>query len=94
MTDQRGLLKTVILIIIAIAVLAYFGISALDIVASDIFQTVWAFSISLWNSHISPIISYLWSTVILQFITGGLGEFFQGIGGETIEPLENKIPIE
>jgi len=91
MNTQKGILKTIILIAIGIAILAYFGINATDVIGSKPVQATWSFFIHVWSSYVGPAVSYIWNTVIVGFIWHGVTGFFNDAGSEinAFEELQN-----
>jgi ABC-type phosphate/phosphonate transport system permease subunit len=69
---NRGLVRTILLVIVLLIVLAYFGLNIRSIVASQTFQDNWAFlktfTIDLWNNYLSGPIVYLWNKIFIPFI--------------------------
>lgn len=58
--NNQGLVRFIILVIIAIFLVSYFQIDIRGIVNSDIVQTVWSFIQNIWYSYIkTPLIFIL-----------------------------------
>jgi len=91
MNTQKGILKTIVLIIIGIAILAYFGINASDIIESKPVQVTWNFFVNVWGNYVAPAVSYIWNNIIVGFIWEGVTGFFQDAGSEinAFEEMQN-----
>lgn len=63
-TNNRGLIKMIIIIIIAIVILSYYGIDLKNIFTSDQVQKnlgyVWGFVVDAWNLFVQ----YIWTPVL------------------------------
>lgn len=77
MQTNRGIIRTIVIIIIGVAVLAYLGINVNDVVESPLVQSVWHITLNMWNSYVGPAFYYVWNTVIVGFIWHGVVSFFQ-----------------
>ncbi|HBM45907.1 TPA: hypothetical protein DDZ75_02945 [Patescibacteria group bacterium] len=59
-TQKGGFIKTILLVVIGIIVLSYFGINLREILNSDSvknnFSAVWDFLAGIWANNILPII--------------------------------------
>ncbi len=66
---KRGLIKTIIIIVIALVILGYFGFNVGDIINSPTVQanlhTAWNFSSKIWNNYLSAPFAYVWSKLIV-----------------------------
>ena len=66
------MIRLIILIIVGIAVLSYFGVSMRSIIESDSFQEnfsyVWNSGEYLWNNHLAGPARYLWYDVFMKVI--------------------------
>jgi len=62
-SNRGGLIRTVIIFIAILIVLAYFGLNLRSIVASQTFQDNWNYiagiGTQIWNNFLSPIIGFL-----------------------------------
>lgn len=69
---QKGFIKTIILIVIALIVLGYFGFSLRDIIKSptvhDNLQYFKEIVVDVWNLYLRAPIMYLWNEVVLRFL--------------------------
>jgi len=61
---QQGLIKMIIVIVIAIVILSYFGLDLKNIWTSDQVQKnlgyVWNLIVSIWHNYLSTPFEYLW----------------------------------
>lgn len=69
---EGGLIKTILLIVIAILVVSYFGINIRALVTSPTTQDnvsyVTTSAVSLWNNYLKGPVTYLWNEVFLSLI--------------------------
>ena len=78
---KRGLIKTIIIIVIALIVLGYFGFNIEDIIKSPNVQSnlnaSWDFVQKIWNNYLAGPVIYVWDKffvgVLWKFIEAGLG---------------------
>lgn len=70
--SQRGIVKTVILIVIALLVLSYFGFdlkrAAENPQTRSNFSYVIGFATSTWNTYLARPATYLWNDVFIDLI--------------------------
>ncbi len=78
---NKGLIKTIILIVIALIVLGYFGFDVADIVNSPTVQAnltnTWNFVLKIWNNYLATPVMYVWNT----FVVGVLWKLIQAGSG-------------
>lgn len=77
MKSKRGFIKTIILIIIALAVLKYFfDINVLDFVRSESFQkvfgTIWDIVVAIWNDYLKASVEFVWEEIIVGTLWEGI----------------------
>jgi len=69
---QTGLMKTVIIVIIAVIILGYFGFDLRTIIESDSVQQnliyVWNFVVNVWNNYLERPALYLWNDIFIDLI--------------------------
>lgn len=69
MSYNKGLIKTVILVVIALIVLGYFGFNVGDIINSPTVQAnlqfTWNFVLNIWNNYLSVPFNYVWNTFVI-----------------------------
>ena len=65
---NRGLIKAIVLILIALLILAYFGFNLRSIVNSATFQDNWNFLwngiVHIWDTYLKAPATYLWDIFI------------------------------
>jgi Flp pilus assembly pilin Flp len=71
---KKGLIGTIIVIIIALVVLGYFGFNIKDIFNSPTVQanlnSAWNFVVMVWNNYLSGPVLYVWNILWNLFKTG------------------------
>ena len=84
--SDRGLVKTIILVVIALLILSYFGFNLRTIVASETFQDNWSFVknliVDVWNDYLKAPVIYLWDI------------FWRLIWNPAIDLLENAKSVK
>ncbi len=74
---NKGLIKAIILIVIALIVLGYFGFDVGDIINGPTVQanlhTVWGFVSKIWNNYLAAPVIYIWD----KFVVGVLWKIIQ-----------------
>lgn len=79
--DQKGLIRTIIIIIIAIVILSYFGFDLKNIFTSEQVQKnlsyVWNFIVNIWTNYLSVPFSYLWG-IWVEYIWRPLLDILSG----------------
>jgi ABC-type phosphate/phosphonate transport system permease subunit len=72
MRTNRGLVKMVILIVIALILLAYLGLNLREITSSPTFIDNWEFIKNLcsnvWNNYLKVPFTFIWSKVFIPFV--------------------------
>ncbi|MEK7644832.1 MAG: hypothetical protein AAB391_00710 [Patescibacteria group bacterium] len=67
--SNRGFLKMIILVIIAILILSYFGFNLKDIAESDTsksnFSYIWNFLSYVWNTFLVTPASFVWNVIVV-----------------------------
>ncbi|MEK7641547.1 MAG: hypothetical protein AAB365_00970 [Patescibacteria group bacterium] len=70
--NNKGLVRTVVIIVIALLVLSYFGFSIRDIVNSpagrDNFSYAQEVMINVWDNYLKKPVLYLWNDIFLELI--------------------------
>jgi len=71
-SDKRGVVKTVILIVIALIVLGVFGYNIKDIldkpVVKDNLSYAWSVTKYVWTDYLATPASYFWNKIIVGLI--------------------------
>ena len=74
---NRGLIKTIIVIVIGLIVLGYFGFNIEDIIKSPNVQSnlnaAWNFIEKIWNNYLAGPVIYVWD----KFVVGVLWKFIE-----------------
>jgi hypothetical protein len=72
MNSQKGLIKLLVLIVIAIIILGYFRVDLRQVIESEMvqrnFHYVWDNIVSLWQQYLATPASYVWDKVIIGLI--------------------------
>lgn len=75
--DQKGLIKTIIVIVIALIILGYFGFNITDIINGPTVQAnlhaAWDFILMVWNNYLSVPFYFVWD----KFVVGVLWKLIQ-----------------
>ena len=73
--EKKGLIKTIIVIVIALIILGYFGFNINDIISGPTVQanlhTAWDFVLMIWNNYLAASFFLIWN----KFIIGILWKF-------------------
>lgn len=76
-TYEKGLIKTVLIIVVALIVLGYFGFNIEDIINTPTVQanlnSTWAFVVNIWNTYLAGPFVYIWD----HFVVGIVFELFK-----------------
>lgn len=74
---QKGLIKTILIIVIGLIVLGYFGFNVADIVQAPTVQanlnSTWGFVSNLWDTYLGGPFKYIWD----HFVIGVVWQIFQ-----------------
>lgn len=66
---QGGLIKAIVIVVIILLILAYFGLNLRNIVGSSTFQDNWNFLwngiLTLWNMYLKSPAMYLWNIFVM-----------------------------
>ena len=69
---NKGLVKMIIVIVIALIVLGYFGFDVKGIMGSDKVQGnlgyVWDFIKTFWNNYLAAPVIYVWNNLIIGVV--------------------------
>jgi hypothetical protein len=78
---NRGLIKMIIVILIALLLLAYFGLNLRSIVGSQTFVDNWNYLAGListiWNDYLKAPVMFLWNSIIVPLISKGVTQIEQ-----------------
>lgn len=71
-STQTGLVKTIIVIIVALLILSYFGFNLRSLINSpttqDNFSYVKNFTVKVWNNYLKRPATYLWNDIFIKLI--------------------------
>lgn len=71
-TQNRGLIKAIIIIIIALIILGYFGFDVRDIINGPTVQSnlhsAWDFVVMIWDKFLSVPLTYIWDKIIIGIL--------------------------
>ena len=80
-TEKKGFVRTIILIVVALVILGYFGFDVENIIKSEKVQNnlnyVWDMVVKVWNLYLATPVMFVWD------------KFFVGVLWKTIEPIFN-----
>jgi O-antigen/teichoic acid export membrane protein len=66
--NNRGLIRTIVLVIVALLIISYLGLNLRDIIDSQTFQDNWAYVkeiiTSIWNNYLSGIFNFIWNNIL------------------------------
>jgi cell division protein FtsB len=69
---NKGLIRTIVLVVIALLILSYFGFNLRNLVDSpntqDNFNVAISFVIDVWNDYLKTPAMYLWNDIFLKLI--------------------------
>lgn len=79
--QNKGLIKMIVVIVVALIVLGYFGFNIKDIIESGTVQTnlhyVWSFVVKVWDLYLAGPVIFIWN----KFVVGVLWKLIQaGLG--------------
>lgn len=99
MQKQEGLIKLIILIIIAIFVLSFFGISIRSLIEGESFQENFNYVLnvvkSVWQKYLAESAKYLWNDIFIDLIWNSFIENLEKIkGGGPSELIENAPSLD
>jgi hypothetical protein len=81
-TDNRGLIKGIVIFLVILLIIAYFGLNLRSIVASQTFQDNWNFLVgiatSVWDHFLSRIWNIFWNLVLSPLLSRGITQMQQG----------------
>jgi hypothetical protein len=69
---DRGLVKMIIVIVVALLILSYFGLNLRNIAnaptTQDNFGYVWGIVTDIWNNYLAKPATYVWNEIIIKYI--------------------------
>jgi hypothetical protein len=97
--DNRGLIKWLVIILIAVIVLSYFGFDLRAIVGSETTQGnldyLWGLGVIVWDEYLSQPILYFWNNIFMDLLWKSFIENMERIrDGQptTLEELAPQLP--
>lgn len=77
---KKGLITTIIVIVIALIILGYFGFNIQNIISGSTVQanlnSAWSFVMNIWNNYLAGPVIWFWNTFVIgivwKFIQAGL----------------------
>jgi len=70
--DDRGLVKMILLIIVILLVLSYFGLNLRSLTNSSTFTDNWDFikttMVNVWHNYLQAPCVYVWNTWIVPYV--------------------------
>ena len=71
-STQKGFVKIIILIVIILIVLGWYGFNVQEVVESEGVQTnfdyVWGWLVTVWQNYLATPAIWVWDNVIIQYI--------------------------
>lgn len=69
---KRGLIKMIVIIVVALLIISYFGINIRALVSApttqDNFSYVATTSVSIWNNYLKAPTTYVWNKIFVELI--------------------------
>ena len=86
--DNRGLIQWIVIVLIAVIVLSFFGFDLRSIIESDLTQNnigyLWGLGVMVWNDYLSQPILYFWHNIFINLLWDSFIENMERIkAGET-----------
>ncbi len=99
MIYQTGLIKIIVIIIILIGILSYFGISVRSIIENNLFQENIGYILNwiryIWNTYLIGPAKYIWNDIFINLLWNSFIENMQRIKeGRNPEIMENAPRID
>jgi len=77
---NRGLIRTIIIIVIALIILGYFGFDVQSIIQSDKVQGnlhyVWGIVVRIWDNYLAAPVIFVWDKVVIGVLWETLQKIF------------------
>lgn len=69
---NRGIIKTILIIVIGVVILSYFGFNIREIVENPTTQSnlsyVWNMAVSVWKNYLEVSVMYIWQNIFIDLI--------------------------
>lgn len=76
--SNRGLVKGMVIILVVLLILAYFGLNLRSIVSSPTFQDNWSYVTSglsyIWNSFLKGAFEYVWNQIVVPVVVKNVSD--------------------
>jgi len=100
MANQSGFIKYIILIIILIIILSYFGINIKSIFESDLFKNNFNYIFGgvkyVWEAYLARPVKYFWNNIFIDLLWNSfienINRIKQGKSPEMIENAPEAVP--
>jgi hypothetical protein len=93
---NRGFIRTIIIIVIALLILSYFGLNIRDIVNSpagrDNFSYTQEVMIKIWDNYLEKPVTYLWNDIFIELIWNPAIEALEEMRDGEPHPLQSSGP--
>jgi ABC-type Fe3+ transport system permease subunit len=94
MTHQTGFIKLIILIVVLLVILGYFGINVRSVIENKTAQSnvgyVWNWCKAMWGTYLASPAKYLWNDVFIKLLWNSFIESMQKIkAGQNPKMIEN-----
>ena len=93
---KRGFVRTIIIIVIALLVLSYFGLNIRTIVNSpaghDNFTYTQEVIYNVWNNYLKRPVTYLWNDIFLDLIWNPAVENLTKIKNGQMDSIQSQAP--
>ncbi len=93
---QGGFVKTIIIVVIAVIVLGYFGFDLRTIIESESVQKnllyVWNFVVNVWENYLQRPALYLWNDIFIDLIWESFVDNMERIKDGEPTVLEQNAP--
>ena len=93
---QSGFIKFIIIIIIAIIILSYFGFDLRSIIESPVTQDnlgyTWGLVIGFWDDYLAGPIYYLWNDIFIDLLWNSFVDNLERIKGGEATTIEEMAP--
>ena len=96
MKTKKGIVKTIILIVIALLILSYYGFDLRKTVESPTTQSNFSYAtnfvVSIWHSYLEKPVMYLWNDIFLKLIWSSAVKNLENISNDKPMELQQQVP--
>lgn len=93
---QSGLVRTVIIVIVAILILSYFGINLRSIVESPVAKENFSYVMTgitfVWQNYLSKPLTYFWNNIFIDLIWKAFVSTFERLRDDGETPFSGMSP--